>query len=394
MSIKKSTTFPGSDWLEIQSKYLEACRVFNQFVPGMQGNTSQYKNPLTDAMELWWRSVAPSMPGGNAEFINKILEQGRIYYFLGDQFIKILNETSKLGKSGRGWETVLNTQFADMKTAYGKMQDDAKEVAHKMAGIWQLMPMDTLQRTFALSSIMPGDFLGEFKHDEIQKMSDKFLSIPGVGYTRESQEQLQEGIRLWNEYQKVCQEYNQAMYRVGMEAIEAMHQKILAMAKEGKGLKSLRELYDLWVDCNEEAYASFVYKPEYSNLYGRLTNALMAVKQHGRNLIDEGLGALNVPTHKGINTLQKRQYDMGRQQKHALKIIQGLQQEIADLHNQLKQSRANDGGKIVVQAEKRSSSKIADITSVKKRRAGTSTSLSRKKKMKHGKKDKMIVIRI
>src|SRR3972149_7872029 len=315
MNRKKTTAFPGSDWLEIQNKYLEACRAFNQFVPGMQGNASQYKNPLTDAMENWWRSIAPSMPEGNAEFINKILDQGKIYYFLGDQFIKMLNETSKLGKTGRDWETILNSQFEEMKTAYGKMQDDAKEVAHKMAGVWQLMPMDTIQRTFALSSIMPGDFLGEFKHDDIQKMSEKFLSIPGVGYTRESQEQLQEGIRLWTEYQKVCQEYNQAMYRVSMEAIEAMRQKILALAREGKEPKSLRELYDLWVDCNEEAYASFAYTSEYSSLYGRLTNALMAVKQHGRNLIDEGLAALNVPTHKGINTLQKRQYDMGRQQK-------------------------------------------------------------------------------
>ena len=394
MSIKKSTTFPGSDWLEIQSKYLEACRVFNQFIPGMQGNAGQYKNPLADAMEHWWRSVAPSMPEGNAEFINKILEQGKIYYFLGDQLIKILNETSKLGKTGRGWETILNTQFEDMKTAYSKMQDDTKEVAHKMAGVWQLMPMDTLQRTFALSSIMPGDFLGEFKQHDIQKMSDKFLSIPGVGYTRESQEQVQEGIRLWIEYQKVCQEYNQAMYRVGMEAIEAMHQKILAMAKEGKGLKSLRELYDLWVDCNEEAYASFVYKPEYSNLYGRLTNALMAVKQHGRNLVDESLGALNVPTYKGINTLQKRQYDMGRQQKAALKIIQDLQQEVVELHNLLRQSRESNNGESSVQAGKRRTSKAAVVTSDKKRKARTSTFLSRKNKMKHGKKDKMIVIKI
>ena len=393
MNRNKTTTFPEFDWLAVQKKYLEACSAFNQFIPGMEGNAGQYKNPLTDAMEHWWRSVAPSMPESNAEFINKILKQGKIYYFLGDQLIKILNETSKLDKAGRGWETILNAQFEDMKTAYSKMQDDAKDVADKMAGVWHLMPMDTLQRTFSLSSIMPGDFLGAFKHDDIQKMSDKFLSIPGVGYTRESQEQLQEGIRLWNEYQKVSQEYNQAMYKVGMEAMEGVRQKILAMANEGKGLHSLRELYDLWVDCNEDAYASFAYTPEYSSLYGRLTNALMAVKQLGRNIVDEGLGALNVPTHKGINTLQKRQYDMGRQQKDALKKIQSLQQEIAELHNLLKQSAASNSGESAVPAEKRGTRKADVININKKRKARTKAALSRKKN-KHPMKDKMIVIKI
>jgi class III poly(R)-hydroxyalkanoic acid synthase PhaE subunit len=360
----------------------------------MQGNAGQFKNPLTDAMEHWWQSVAPSMPEGSAEFMNKILEQGKIYYFLGEQFNKIINETSKLGNTGRGWERILNKQFEEMKTAFGKMQNDANETAHKMAGAWQLMPMDTLRRTFALSSVMPGDFLGAMKHDEIRQMTDKFLSIQGVGYTRESQEQFQEGIRLWNEYQKVSQEYNQAWYKVGMEAIEAMRQKILAMAKEGKAVKSLRELYDLWIDCNEEAYASFAHTPEYSRIYGRLTNALMAVKQHGRNIVDEGLGALNVPTHKGINTLQKRQYDMGRQQKDALKKIQDLQQEIAELHNLFKPVRASDTSESSVPAVKRRTTKAPVIASNKKRKERAKTSISRKKKKKHAKKDKMIVIKI
>jgi polyhydroxyalkanoate synthase subunit PhaE len=58
----------------------------------------------------------------------------------------------------------------------------------------------------------------------------------------------------------------------------------------------------LLVDCGEEAYAEFTYTKEFSDLYGRLTNALMAVKHHGRNVVDEILGALNMPTRRGMNT--------------------------------------------------------------------------------------------
>ena len=394
MDRKKTTTLPGSEWLDIQKKYLEACRAFNQFIPGIQGNADQYRNPLTEAMEHWWQSVAPLMPEDKTEFVSKILEQGRTYYFLGDQFIKLLNETSKAGKAGYGWEKILNKQFEEMKAVFSKMQNDAQETAHKMAGAWQLMPMDTLQRTFSLGSIMPGDFLGDLKHAGFQQVSDKFLSIPGVGYTRESQEHVQHGIRSWNEYQKVFQEYNQAMFKVGMEAIEAMRQKILAMAKEGKELKSLRELYDLWIDCNEEAYASFVFTPEYSDLYGRLTNALMAVKQHGRNIVDESLGSLNIPTYKGINTLQKRQYDMAREQKAALKKIQALEQEITVLRSQFKSPVSADVGASSLRHGQNRTNKVTAIHSDYKRKRVSKKSSAGKKKVKQGKKAGVMVIKL
>ena len=393
MSDNKSTPSTGIDWQDIQAKYLEACRMFSQFIP-IQGVASQFRNPLTDTMEHWWQSIAPYVPADKREFVDKILGQSKIYYFLGEQITRILNETNKAADAGRDWERIFNKQFDDIKIAYGKMQDDAKEAAHKMMGAWQLLPLDTLQRTFSLGSAMPGDFLGPLKHDDIQKMSDKFLSIPGVGYTRESQEQAQEGIRLWGEYQKVSQEFNQALYKVGMDSLEVMRQKILAMAREGKEIKSLREIYDLWIDCNEETYASFVYTPEYSRLYGRLTNALMAVKQHGRNIVDESLGALNVPTYKGINTLQKRQYDMGKQQKEALKKIKELQQEITELHVLLKQSGAKDTRTPSVRAVKPVPGNASVIAISDKRKERAKKSVPRKKKRKVAGKGKMIVIKI
>ena len=385
----------GSDWLEIQQKYLEACQAFSQFMPVINKKIAPPKNPVTDAMEYWWKSVSSLLPEGNTEFVNKILEQSRIYYALGEQFVRLLNEMNKLDKNRHGWEALLNQQFEEMKTVFNKTDKETKETVHKMLGAWQLMPMDTLQRTFSLSSIMPGDFLGDLKRDSLQKVTDKFLSIPGVGYTRESQQQSQEGIRLWNEYQRICQEYNQAMYKVSIDAIDAMRQRILNMTKEGKELKSLREIYDLWIDCNEESYASYVYTPEFSELYGRLANALLAVKQHGRNIVDENLSALNVPTYKGINTLQKRQHDMRREQKATFKIIQELQHEISTLQGLVKQSKSSVAKTSSLSSGgNRSKKGKKDINNKVGRSKRIRPLISRKKAVKHAKKNDMIVIRI
>ena len=333
MSKKKSNPYWNTDWPQAQRQYMDAWTVFAQLMAHdiPVAGSNKKKNPMDGAMESWWKLVSPALPEGSYEFINKMMEQGKLFNILGEQFTRLLGNITEVNKATSNWQSVLNQQFEELKNMYSANQSEVNGAIHGMLGAWQLLPMDTLHRTFSSVSLLPGDFLEDIKPDVLEKVTDKFLSIPGVGYTRESQEQIQEGIRLWNLYQKTGNEYNNAMNKVGIDALEAMRLKIIAMAEQGKEINSLREIYDLWVDCNEEAYAAYVYTDEFSELYGRLTNALMAVKHHGRNYVDEALSAFNMPTRRSMNTIQKRQQEIRREQKETTKIVQGLQQDIISL---------------------------------------------------------------
>ena len=154
---------------------------------------------------------------------------------------------------------------------------------------------------------------------------------PGLGYTRESQEQIQESIRLWSHYQQVAQEYNTALSKVGLDALDEMRAEILSIAEKGEKITSLRQIYDIWVNSNEKAYSRFVYTKEYSELYGRMTNALMAVKRHGGILVDEMLAAMNMPTRKGINTMQEKQRDLVRKETVMNLKIKELEKELDEV---------------------------------------------------------------
>jgi len=331
MSHKNTDAFWNTDWMEQQRQYLEAWQAFNQFMPKSPVIGKKDTNPLTEAMEYWWKSVSPTMPEGGTEFLTKMMEQGKVYYILSEQFSKLLKNFNELSKTSEDWQSALNDQFEELKKIFVHAQGDAKEGVGGMFGAWQMLPIDNLQRAFSSASVLPGDFLEDLKPEKLQKVTDKFLSIPGVGYTRESQEQIQEGIRLWNNYQKVSMEYNHAMANVSLKALDTMRDKIIRMAEEGKEIHSLREIYDLLVDCGEEAYAEFTYTKDFSDLYGRLTNALMAVKHHGRNIVDEMLGALNMPTRRGMNTLLKRHQDMHRESKDTVRKIDQLQDDVTAL---------------------------------------------------------------
>ncbi|MGH8534835.1 MAG: class III poly(R)-hydroxyalkanoic acid synthase subunit PhaE, partial [Gammaproteobacteria bacterium] len=180
------------------------------------------------------------------------------------------------------------------------------------------MPMDVWSRMFSSSSLLPGDFLRPAKGlgdvaGQIHEGLDQFLSMPAVGYMRERQERTQGGVRLTMDYQKALQEYSQAHGRLGVDALERLAAKIIEHAEQGKEINTLREAYDLWVDCGEEAYSAFVFTEEYADVYARLVNALMALKHHNQTAVDEVAGSLNLPTHQGITTLQRRQQELRRE---------------------------------------------------------------------------------
>ena len=390
---KKTSQSPWDiDWLETQRQYMDAWKSFSRFIPAAPDTAPRNDNPWAEAMDHWWRAVSPSAPQGSHAFMSKMLEQGKVFYMLAEQFTRLLNGMDQLNKVSEGWEDLLRQQIEEMKTLLAGGRDSAGEAWHGMLGAWQLLPLDTLQRTFSSASLMPGDFLQDLKPEALEKVTDKFLSIPGVGYTRESQEQIQEAIRLWGIYQKACQEYHSATSRICIDTLDCMHRRILDMNEQGKELRSLREIYDLWVDCSEEAYAAFTGTEEFSELYGHLTNSLMAVKQHGRNIIDEALSALNMPTRRGISTMQKRQQELRRDWRSALNRIRQLEEKIGTLHQAAAARRAGGGAAAPATPKKREAGKKKAAAATIKRKKPAKVTAGKRKAASA--RDDMIVIKI
>ena len=301
------------DWFQNQNQYMDAWSSFQQFMP----NSSSGIPPMSEAMNSWWKSASPSLSGQNHDFYNKMMEQGQAYYFMGEQFSKILEGMNEVNSHSEQWQTALNDQFASMKSMF-------KGGNAGMPG------------SFTNSPFMMSGFDNEqFKIAEMTSSIDKLLSVPGFGPDREAQAQMQKGVKLLSEYQQVSGEFQEQLSKVGVEALEAMRLRILEMGKQGKEIKSLREIYDLWVDCNEKAYAELVYTDEYSELYGRLTNALLAVKQHQGKVMDKLLAKLNIPTRQGMNTVLKRVQEMKRGQSKSAAKITALENELRDLRQMI-----------------------------------------------------------
>ena len=255
-----------------------------------------------------------------------------------------MNHYNDVDKASKNWHRQLDGYFDTLKSGF---------VEHGMTNIFQKileLPMDNIQRTLSSASVMPGDFLQGFKQNGLHATAEKYLSVPGIGYTRESQEQYLQGIRLWSDYQNALNDFNNACSRVGVQAMEYLRERMIQLGEKDKGITSLRQIYDLWVDANEQAYAEFFYSEEYTCLYGALVNSLMHYKQHNQRMINEFLATMNIPTQQGVNTVKERQQDLRRglhsvkqQLKRDNEQIRQLADQFELLRNQIKELNLSVG---------------------------------------------------
>src|SRR6185369_9435648 len=110
-------------------------------------------------------------------------------------------------------------------------------------------------------------------------------------------------------YLRALTDYNFALMQVGARSTERFTKKI---SEQDAPVNSLRKIYDLWVDAFEEGYAEFAMSSEHAALFGRMVNALIAVKHQGSLLVDEALESMNMPTRREINTMHLRVHEARR----------------------------------------------------------------------------------
>lgn len=331
----------SSDWTEniqqYQQAYVDAWQAFLT-KSNQAGSTGQTKtqagnggseNPWLDAMNNWWQAASDDSSQPAHDFYEKVVEQGNAFLQVAESFSSAF-QNAQAGSHGAAnqWQ-----EFIEQAT--GNFQQVFSNSA------WQ-MPLSNWQHVMSSASFLPGDaFQGvkidgaDFVKDNLRANVDNILSTPGVGQAREKQEEQQKLIKLLLEYQTALQEYSEAQAEIALLSVRKFQERLtdIASSEEAEPLSSFKQVYDCWVDCCEEVYADYVITDKYVAIHGRVVNALIAVKQQGRIMVDEILGTLNMPTRREIDTLHYRLHQIRRNEKTQTKRIDEWKTELVTLIN-------------------------------------------------------------
>ena len=283
------TPFWNDDWMKIQNQYWEKLNEFSRQATSM----SAPKAPWEGALDHWWKTVSPNVDAPANAFMEKMIEQGKQFMFMGESLNKHLD-------SGTNWTEALEKTFGQVHKPVNELTESAHENMNKVLAFWQ-SPQESWQK---FAGNLP--FSNPEPMMESLNITDKILGVPSIGYSRESEEQIKQLMQAGVDYQCALVEYNNIFNDLGTVAVMRLKDKVQALKDADKSIESGRALYDLWVEVCEEAYAERVMTEEYTKIHGSLVNALMLVKKIWGQLVDKGLSDMHLPTQREVRTLQDR----------------------------------------------------------------------------------------
>jgi class III poly(R)-hydroxyalkanoic acid synthase PhaE subunit len=335
----------GEAWLDAQRKYFESwadiaskgMNPFEQNTPFRAGDA----NPLGTAYEQWWKMIEPGLPQQGRAAGERLREMNEGYMRLGEQIWKLAQNMQSATKGGQDWQQMMQEQLANWQ----------KQFADQYAGgadwgaPWS-QPLQQWQKLYSSFGMRPEE-IEKLMHQKIpmdmeglQRTLKGFLSTPAVGYTREMQEDWQKWGALWLDHVQVLERYKGLLSNTGKRSAEKVAAKLMELAKEGKTVTGLREAYDLWVECAEDAYGELAQGAEFVETQAELTNTLMAVRKHQQEMVESLLQAFDLPTRSELDTAHARIHALRKEVRNLKRSLEesnsdGMQQQIDELRSQL-----------------------------------------------------------
>ena len=299
-------------WFKTQRQFVDAWSEMARSSTG--GNRTGQTELWAQGFDLWRKACSGDLASTESQqALNKCFDMGKSYYAMGEQVMKGLADGADPAESINAWMEQLKQPLRQFSNAPDFDVSRAGEFMQQWfapSTAWQqlasaMLPMQQAAWQF------PGMNTSTFNLGEAIDPLGKILEAPGIGYFREPQEKQQRGIQLAADYQQANLSFNQAFLRIGLESIEGFQERLRELGAEDAP-KTLRDLYDLWVEVSEAHYAEFAMSSEYQELYGDMVNRLMILRKHYSEIADDMLAALNLPGRRELDTMQERQQQLRR----------------------------------------------------------------------------------
>jgi class III poly(R)-hydroxyalkanoic acid synthase PhaE subunit len=328
-----SETNPWSgQWFKAQQQFVDAWS--DMAKAGTASGTTSQSDLWAQSFDLWRKASGGNSQPDIQQAIEKCMDMGKEYFAMAEQVSKSLSAGAKPVDAINQWMEQLKRslqQFGAMPGFDGGGINDFMKQWFAPTQTWQQMASALTPMNQAAWQ-MPGMNTSIFNLGEMVDPLGKVLEAPGIGYFREPQEKQQKGLQLMMEYHQANQAFNQAFLRVAIESIQGFQARLMKMGQDTMP-KSLRQIYDLWVEVSEEHYAEFAMSEEYQALYGDMVNRLMVMKKHYAEITDDTLRALNLPNTREVDTMQQRLAQLRREN-----IV--LKKEIGEIRTMLQKAAA------------------------------------------------------
>ena len=294
----------------------------------------QMKNWL-EAQNAYWQTLGESSdelknPEGWLEFIKRY--QSSAGEALPQQFSQLMDVLSAQSNNFNTYGEDLIRQF---RNSAGDQQIDL--AVSEFQKYMQKQTTELLMRQWQLPEQVAALFKTHSFHDDLL-FENPFISgmkslleTPVVGSNPELQANSREAIRLLLEYQEALSAYISHYGEINQKASSRMTSRI---AQREQPIETLHELHNIWVESYESAYSDTVFTDVYQQAHGRISNALMSLRNFAQNARDVYFQSAGLATRKGLDTALHRQHQLRKEMRHTRRQINTLNDAVTELQNQ------------------------------------------------------------
>lgn len=278
------------EWQAMQDQFLSAWR------EAMKGGSNATGVPLHEGLDLWARlatgrladdALGERMVAGArqiAGFLEKALEAAGV-----------ARRDTAGGVDAEAWRDA-------MARAFGALDLDRNPVLDALrAGIGE----------GAASVEQWSARLGEALAP-LRRSIEGWLSAPTFGFHREAQERQQRLARALVAQAEADRAYHALLLKAAQLALARFEGKLADRDAPGRRIRSGRELYDLWIDAAEEAYAEVAMSAEFGRAYADMVNAQMRVRQAIQREVELLAAQLGMPTRAEVDASHRRVAELSR----------------------------------------------------------------------------------
>jgi polyhydroxyalkanoate synthesis regulator phasin len=247
------------------------------------------EDPLGHGCAVEKRSRAPARPGPLARRCMRGYSSGLNLAVQHREAVGFSKRMNQVGQNDENWaQAWIDEQREKMRTAAAEEGNRAEgdTSAHDFSSFWKNLNSD----------VWSG----------IEKVLR--AAIPDtapLGWAREYEQEWRDLLAAQADYQKLQGELLAIFTRVQSEALDRLEHIVRERKRADRPFEQARELYDTWVDCAEQTYATVAHSEEYCRLQAALANAGVRVRAQQQKLIERALKQFDLPTRAEINSMHR-----------------------------------------------------------------------------------------
>ena len=136
----------------------------------------------------------------------------------------------------------------------------------------------------------------------------KFFKIPQLGLTRFYQEKMIRSMDKFNIYQATVAEFSRLLSLPMEKSFQVLQEKLTQLSDKGDLPENSKKYYQMWIKILEGHYMTLLQSSEYTQALNKTLNTMSEFSEAKKDILQDFLNMLPVPTHKEMDELYKEIY--------------------------------------------------------------------------------------